>query len=54
MTAGSIVIARSKIDHAAPSHTAPFSFALSIPLHEHLIEQGFIEFAQSKGKGPLF
>jgi integrase len=28
--------------------------ARTVPLHEHLIEQGFIEFAQSKGKGPLF
>jgi integrase len=25
-----------------------------VPLHEHLIEQGFISFAQSKGIGPLF
>ena len=28
--------------------------ARTVPLHEHLIEQGFIAFAQSKGKGPLF
>ncbi len=25
-----------------------------VPLHEHLIEQGFIEFARTKGNGPLF
>jgi integrase len=25
-----------------------------VPLHEHLIEQGFIEFVQQQGKGPLF
>jgi len=28
--------------------------ARTVPLHEHLIEQGFIAFAQSQGKGPLF
>jgi hypothetical protein len=28
--------------------------ARAVPLHEHLIEQGFIEFAKAKGKGPLF
>jgi integrase len=28
--------------------------ARTVPLHEHLIEQGFIAFAQAKGKGPLF
>lgn len=26
----------------------------SIPLYEHLIAQGFLEFAKSKGEGPLF
>jgi integrase len=25
-----------------------------VPLHEHLVEQGFVAFAQSKGNGPLF
>jgi integrase len=25
-----------------------------VPLHEHLVEQGFVAFAQSKGQGPLF
>jgi hypothetical protein len=25
-----------------------------VPLHEHLIEQGFVSFARDKGKGPLF
>jgi hypothetical protein len=25
-----------------------------VPLHEHLIEQGFIEFVKASGKGPLF
>jgi integrase len=25
-----------------------------VPLHEHLIEQGFLEFAKASGKGPLF
>ena len=28
--------------------------ARTVPLHEHLIEQGFIEFVSKKGKGPLF
>jgi integrase len=28
--------------------------ARTVPLHEHLIEQGFIAFATAKGKGPLF
>jgi integrase len=26
----------------------------TVPLHEHLIEQGFLEFAKASGKGPLF
>jgi integrase len=26
----------------------------TVPLHEHLIEQGFLEFVQINGKGPLF
>ena len=26
----------------------------TVPIHEHLIEQGFIEFAKSRGDGPLF
>jgi integrase len=25
-----------------------------VPLHEHLVEQGFLHFARTKGKGPLF
>lgn len=25
-----------------------------VPLHEHLIEQGFLEFVRSRGDGPLF
>ena len=25
-----------------------------VPLHEHLLEQGFVEFAQERGGGPLF
>ena len=25
-----------------------------VPIHEHLIEQGFIEFAKAQGDGPLF
>jgi integrase len=25
-----------------------------VPLHEHLVAQGFLEFVKSKGKGPLF
>jgi integrase len=25
-----------------------------VALHEHLVEQGFLHFAQAKGKGPLF
>jgi integrase len=28
--------------------------ARTVPLHEHLIAQGFLDFANSKGKGPLF
>jgi integrase len=28
--------------------------ARTVPLHEHLIAQGFLEFVNSKGKGPLF
>jgi integrase len=28
--------------------------ARTVPLHEHLIEQGFIEFVQARGRGPLF
>jgi integrase len=26
----------------------------TVPLHSHLIEQGFLEFVRSRGKGPLF
>lgn len=26
----------------------------SVPVHEHLIEQGFLDFVRSKGSGPLF
>lgn len=26
----------------------------TVPIHSHLLEQGFIEFAQSRGAGPLF
>ena len=25
-----------------------------VPIHEHLIEQGFIKFAEAQGNGPLF
>jgi integrase len=25
-----------------------------VPIHEHLIEQGFLEFVRSRGSGPLF
>ena len=28
--------------------------ARTVPLHDHLIEQGFVEFAQARGRGPLF
>jgi integrase len=28
--------------------------ARTVPLHEHLIEQGFLEFVKASGKGPLF
>jgi integrase len=28
--------------------------ARTVPLHEHLIAQGFLDFVNSKGKGPLF
>ncbi len=26
----------------------------TVPLHEHIIAQGFLEFVKSRGKGPLF
>ncbi|MCJ2050254.1 DUF6538 domain-containing protein [Methylobacterium sp. J-070] len=29
-------------------------FARAVPIHDHLIEQGFLAFAQGKAKGPLF
>jgi integrase len=28
--------------------------ARTVPIHEHLIEQGFMEYVKAKGKGPLF
>jgi integrase len=28
--------------------------ARTVPIHEHLIEQGFLEFVKASGKGPLF
>jgi hypothetical protein len=28
--------------------------ARTVPLHEHLIAQGFIEFVRAQGNGPLF
>ena len=28
--------------------------ARTVPLHEHLIEQGFLDYVKTKGKGPLF
>ena len=28
--------------------------ARAVPLHEHLIEQGFLDFVRERGKGPLF
>lgn len=28
--------------------------ARRVPLHEHLIEQGFLEFVSARGQGPLF
>ncbi|WP_336813343.1 hypothetical protein [Bosea sp. MMO-172] len=28
--------------------------ARTVPLHEHLIEQGFVEFVNKAGNGPLF
>jgi integrase len=28
--------------------------ARAVPIHQHLIEQGFLEFAKSRGDGPLF
>jgi integrase len=30
------------------------SIARTVPLHEHLVEQGFIEFVRAQGDGPLF
>jgi integrase len=34
--------------------TIKTSKARTVPIHRHLIEQGFLEFVQSRGKGPLF
>jgi integrase len=34
--------------------TIKTSKARTVPLHRHLIEQGFLEFVRSRGKGPLF
>jgi integrase len=34
--------------------TIKTSNARTVPLHEHLIEQGFIEFVRAQGDGPLF
>jgi integrase len=28
--------------------------ARTVPIHEHLIEQGFLDYVKAKGKGPLF
>ena len=28
--------------------------ARTVPIHAHVIEQGFIEFVKLRGKGPLF
>jgi integrase len=30
------------------------SMPRTVPIHEHVIEQGFLEYVKSKGKGPLF
>jgi hypothetical protein len=34
--------------------TVKGNVARVVPLHEQLVEQGFVAFAESKGKGPLF
>jgi integrase len=34
--------------------TIKTSKARTVPIHRHLIEQGFLEFVRSRGKGPLF
>jgi integrase len=34
--------------------TIKTSRARTVPIHRHLIEQGFLEFVRSRGKGPLF
>ena len=34
--------------------TIKTSKARTVPIHRHLIEQGFLEFVKSRGKGPLF
>jgi integrase len=34
--------------------TIKTSKARTVPIHRHLIEQGLLEFARSRGKGPLF
>jgi integrase len=39
---------------APDAGTIKTSKARTVPIHRHLIEQGFIEFARSRGKGPLF
>src|SRR5262249_43421401 len=30
------------------------SVARTVPIHEHVIKQGFLDYVNSKGKGPLF
>jgi integrase len=34
--------------------TIKTSKARTVPIHRHLIEQGFLDFVRSRGKGPLF
>jgi integrase len=39
---------------APDAGTVKTSTARTVPLHEHLVAQGFVEFAKAKGSGPLF
>ncbi len=41
-------------DNAVEAGSLKTSNARTVPLHEHLIAQGFIEFVRAQGDGPLF
>jgi hypothetical protein len=39
---------------SAEAGTTKAGKARTVPLHEHLIKQGFLAFVETNGKGPLF